>query len=329
MSMHSSIADDSPHWHKIVAGAIAGGGARLFTAPLDLLRIRRQLYPSSTPSNMFTSLHNIASTEGGIHALFRGNVAATYLWMGYAAVQFSMYDYTAHYLFSSSETISPTAVAFVSGASAGVCATLATYPLDICRTAFAAQGLKSTAKSSSWRSPTSMAEFAKRMHIQLGWKGFFAGSGPAVVQIIPYMGLNFMGYEILVSSDITSVGVSGGAGAISGGMSKIIVYPLDTVKKRMQVQAVSGHHQYRNMMDCLMTIVRTEGVNALYNGLVPSVAKNTIGTGLSFAFFTLAKNSLAKLDPTTTTTTSQKATTNRKQRPTHVNNETSRSQEIQ
>ena len=32
---------------------------------------------------------------------------------------------------------------------------------------------------------------------------------------------------------------------------KIVVYPLDTVKKRMQVQAVSGHIQYQNMVDCL------------------------------------------------------------------------------
>ena len=191
--MHSSIADDSPHWHKVVAGAIAGGGARLFTAPLDLLRIRRQLFPSTTSSNMFTSLYNIASTEGGFRALFRGNVAATYLWMGYAAVQFSMYDYTAHYL-SSSCTISPSTVAFVSGANAGVCATLATYPLDICRTAFAAQGLKSSSSTTTlWTSPTSMADFARQVHRQLGWKGFFAGSGPAVVQIIPYMGLELHG----------------------------------------------------------------------------------------------------------------------------------------
>jgi len=291
----SSIADDSPHWHKVVAGAVAGGGARLFTAPLDLTRIRRQLYPTSTPSNMFVSLYNIAKTEGGIRALFRGNVAATYLWMGYSAVQFSIYDYSSHIL-SFGTNMTSTSVAFVSGANAGVCATLATYPLDICRTAFAAQGLKSSSSSSSWKSPTSISQFARTMYKQLGWKGFFAGSGPAVVQIIPYMGLNFSLYELIVNSDIATVGVSGMAGAVAGGVSKVIVYPMDTVKKRMQVQAVSGQHRYRNMMDCLGKIARNEGVRALYNGLVPSVAKNTIGTGLSFAFFTMAKNSLASLD---------------------------------
>jgi solute carrier family 25 thiamine pyrophosphate transporter 19 len=289
---NSSIADDSPHWHKVVAGAIAGGGARLFTAPLDLLRIRRQLYPKSTPSNMFVSLYRIATTEGGIHSLFRGNVAATYLWMGYAAVQFSFYDWNAHVL-SSSTTMSSSSVAFVSGASAGVCATLATYPLDICRTAFAAQGLHTSGGgSTSWTPPRSIWEFALTLYRQQGYKGFFAGSGPAVVQIIPYMGLNFALYEFFVSQN-PSVGTSGMAGAISGGVSKMVIYPLDTVKRRIQVQAVSGTDQYRNMMDCLLTIARTEGVRALYNGLVPSVAKNMIGTGLSFAIFTLVKNTLS------------------------------------
>ena len=287
----SSIADESPHWHKIVAGALAGAGARLFTSPLDLLRIRRQIYPSATQSTMFLQLHEIAKAEGGIRALFRGNLAATYLWMGYSAIQFSIYDYSSHFLtFNTNMTTTP--IAFVSGASAGVCATLGTYPLDICRTAFAAQGLKS---SSTWTSPKSILEFARTMYKQTGWKGFFAGCGPAVLQIIPYMGLNFSLYEIIVNSEITTVGVSGMAGAVAGGVSKICVYPLDTAKRRMQIEAVSGRYHYRNMIDCLIKIVSNEGVTVLYNGLVPSVCKSILGTSLSFAFFTLAKNSLATL----------------------------------
>jgi solute carrier family 25 (mitochondrial thiamine pyrophosphate transporter), member 19 len=294
----SSIADDSPHWHKIVAGTIAGGGARLFTAPLDLLRIRRQLYPKSTPSNMLVSFYKIASTEGGIHALFRGNVAATYLWMSYTAVQFSFYDWTAHELSSNTIMLSSNAVAFVSGATAGVFATLATYPFDICRTTFAAQGLHNNksglSSSSSWTPPKSIREFALTLYRREGIAGFFAGSQPAVVQVMPYMGLNFLLYEFFVTRD-PSVGASGMAGALSGGVSKIVVYPMDTVKRRIQVQAISGTIQYRNMMDCLFTIARTEGVHVLFNGLVPSVTKTMIGTGLSFAIFTFVKNILSTL----------------------------------
>lgn len=297
----SSIADDSPHWHKVVAGAAAGGGSRLFTAPFDLLRIRRQLYPASTPSNMLESFSTIAKTEGGIPSLFRGNVAATHLWMGYSAIQFYCYDVISHVLLSSSltsESASLSNVAFVSGAMAGVCATVATYPLDLCRTTFAAQGLQSSSSSrdACWKPPRSIWEFALVLYRLEGLQGFFMGIGPAVVQIIPYMGLNFMLYESLLMSrheESTTVGHAGMAGALSGGVSKMAVFPLDTVKKRMQVQAVSGTKIYHHMMHCLTTIARTEGVRALYNGMVPSIAKNMIGTGLSFAIFTLAMKSLA------------------------------------
>ena len=98
MATHSSIADDSPHWHKIVAGAVAGGGARFFTL-LDLLRIRRQLYPTSNGEQHVCVSGASPVQRQVFRALFwRGNVAATYLWMGYSAIQFSIYDYSSHTL---------------------------------------------------------------------------------------------------------------------------------------------------------------------------------------------------------------------------------------
>ena len=73
-----------PNWHNIVAGAAAGAGARFFTAPLDLIKIRRQLVqPSSSsassfsPLGLFKSLSEIVRNEGGLSSLFRGNLAAT------------------------------------------------------------------------------------------------------------------------------------------------------------------------------------------------------------------------------------------------------------
>jgi hypothetical protein len=93
-----------PKWHDVAAGAAAGAGARLLTAPLDLIKIRRQvLHTSSTsvPVSMLETAKNVVQNEGGIRALFRGNVAATYLWVGYAIVQFSLYGRMNDYLSSS------------------------------------------------------------------------------------------------------------------------------------------------------------------------------------------------------------------------------------
>lgn len=459
---HPHHVDPYPRWHNIVAGAAAGAGARLLTAPLDLLKIRRQLYynnPSKAAAaaaaevakngvntnngggipGVFSSLKQIAKSEGGIRSLFRGNVAATYLWIGYAAVQFGLYARTSEYLSAFASTgnstvgnhnskgslpssssaaapagashhhhhrqhhpflpfpfhntqapsvlksalegiaSNPSAVAFCAGATAGVCATLATYPFDICRTTFAAVGLNSAGGAGGgggggsvgaaavtnvigtgrtmigaggsnnnnnmgkmMRPPKTVYEFVHSMYHVRGIRGFYAGSGPALVQIIPYMGINFALFDYFTrvlatsttsakSKQLKRVGDAGLAGVIAGGTSKLLVYPMDTVKKRLQAQAFMGvvsgggggggtgglaaaastassssvgvfagaggeFVKYRGMMDCLVTIIREEGVPALYKGLVPTVMKSMVGTGCSFAFFTLTKNTLERID---------------------------------
>ena len=364
-----------PQWHNIVAGAAAGAGARLLTAPLDLLKIRRQIATVSTEAvvnaakpSLLQTAKQIIQNEGGVRGLFRGNIAATYLWVGYVVVQFSLYARTSDYLknvpapkvipvappsvpsntsiFQASSinflkyprnacktlrkdiASRPTSVAFISGATAGVCATVATYPFDICRTAFAAQGVvKSTTTTAAVSSTisnvqkvtqqtppvTTLSQFAKRMVSQHGYRGFYAGCYPAVVQIIPYMGINFALYDIFTRfSDRHNVVNAGVAGTIAGGVSKIIVYPLDTVKKRLQAQTFASllpppslgtavvqsqyRYHYKGMVDCILQTAKEEGIAGFYRGLVPTVMKNAAATGFTFAFFTLAKNMLEAVD---------------------------------
>lgn len=334
-----------PQWHNVVAGAAAGAGARFFTAPLDLLKIRRQLQmnkpagvvpvaakasTSFSPFGMFHSMKRIVQTEGGLHSLFKGNLAATYLWIGYAAVQFSLYARTADFLtripdsapilqlpvplqtfplqrpvqfasdLFSSIGSNPTAVAFCAGATAGSAATLATYPFDICRTAFASQKTSQGTKSISTFFQLAMKDNPQPL------RTLFAGSGPAILGIVPYMGLNFALYDYLVrKGDRVKVSDAGTAGAISGGVSKFVVYPLDTVKKRLQAQAfdsfwgqkdiISNQYKYKNMMDCGSKILKEEGFATFYRGLVPTVIKTMTATSLTFAIFQMTKNSLESL----------------------------------
>ena len=359
----------SPAWHNVIAGGMAGAGSRVLTAPLDLIRIRRQLSTAKTSyprESMLDSWHKIVQTEGGITALFRGNMAAVYLWVGYAAVQFSLYNRTREAIEAQYGSNYPTQTAFVSGAVAGTCATLATYPFDVCRTTFAARGIETVATAvattpppppppppsppkhhmpfsslvelqyfdrhhsaspsttSATTTPSTMAasattaeaaavakaapprtfsEFSIQLYQQAGIRGFYAGAGPAVVQIIPYMGLNFAIYDRL-TRDHKGVGLSAYAGAISGFISKLVVYPLDTTKRRLQIQAFYGSEQealfqkYKGMMDCATQIARKEGVSGFYKGAVPSVLKTTISTCLSFSFFRFSKNMLEVIEDT-------------------------------
>ena len=376
----ASKASSYPSSYTFLAGSLAGATSRICTAPLDLIRIRRQLSVQQYPQeSLLQSWKNIVEHEGGILALFRGNTAAILLWISYTGVQFTVRDRVKDFLHHEdgnnippmrTPLSSPTLVSFVAGATAGVCATLLTYPFDVCRTTFAAQGLSkvnqvtdsalssatttattintsrptnTTTESSSTSSstkirtnikvpfsslvepsynhpinhskqksstlqmkpPRTLWEFTQQLYKQQGIRGFYAGASPAVLQIVPYMGLTFTIYDHLTSRQQQhnkSVLVSAYAGSIAGGLSKILVFPLDTVKRRLQAQAFysttsnsTSDTPYRSMMDCFQRTYQREGITGFYRGVVPSVLKTTLATCISFAVFRSAQNLLESI----------------------------------
>jgi len=122
-----------------IAGGIAGLISRFVIAPLDVIKIRLQLQSrgGTTYRSAFHAGKTIVAREG-LAALWKGNIPAELLYVSYSMVQFVAYR-EAHVLLERAEFPSSYR-SFVAGASAGVCATLATYPLDLLRTRFAAQG---------------------------------------------------------------------------------------------------------------------------------------------------------------------------------------------
>jgi solute carrier family 25 thiamine pyrophosphate transporter 19 len=124
-------------------------------------------------------------------ALWKGNIPAEGLYLCYGGIQFLAYRTISQYLDSSWKP-APSANSFISGATAGTLATTATYPLDLLRTRFAAQGKD--------RVYLSLLGGVKQIYREEGTKGFFRGLTAANIQVIPYMGLFFTSYEVCISS---------------------------------------------------------------------------------------------------------------------------------
>lgn len=79
------------------------------------------------------------------------------------------------------------------------------------------------------------------------------------------------------------------AGALAGIIGKFVVYPLDTVKKRLQMSGVARpaaygpQETYTGAWDALVKIARKEGVvRGWYKGTVPSIMKAAMGAALTF-----------------------------------------------
>ena len=122
-----------------VAGGIAGLISRFVIAPLDVIKIRLQLQTTrgKTYRGAIHAARTIVAHEG-VTALWKGNIPAELLYVSYSMVQFVAYR-EAHVLLEKAE-VSNSYRSFLAGAGAGTCATLVTYPLDLLRTRFAAQG---------------------------------------------------------------------------------------------------------------------------------------------------------------------------------------------
>ncbi|CAI5724540.1 unnamed protein product [Peronospora destructor] len=163
----------------------------------------------------------------------------------------------------------------------GITATVVTYPLDLFRTAFASQGMPK-------RFPT-MRSLALHLWTRQGFRGFYSGLGATTFQIAPYMGLSFGIYttlnEVAVQHRSKQANVDAnvwmplstalsyvGSGAVAGLVSKLVVYPLDTVKKRMQIAPCA-------------TLRNVRRIRGLYKGTVPSLLKSVVAASTTFATY--------------------------------------------
>lgn len=194
------------------------------------------------------------------------------MYVSYSAIQFSTYRTVTLALQTAfgERRLPAAAESFIAGASAGALATTATYPLDLLRTRFAAQGPEKV--YSSLRA--SIREIAANE----GSRGFFQGLGAGVAQIIPYMGIFFATYETL-RLPLGNLELPFGSGdATAGIMASVIaktgVFPLDLIRKRLQVQGPNRERYvhknipvYKGVLKTMQSIIKNEGKRGLYRGL--------------------------------------------------------------
>lgn len=290
----------------LACGATAGGLARLVVAPFDVLKIRYQVQVETKGLYCYNSLpsavRNMLRHEG-VTAFWKGNCAALLMVVPYASLQFA-----AFYQLKQAAVIrlAEPYQSLTLGAMACMFATACTYPLDLLRTRFAAQ-VES-------RTYTSLYQAIGTIYAREGFPGFFAGIRPTLVEIVPYMSLQFATYEaakrkVLQSrrSETLAPLHSMAIGAVTGTTSKLITLPLDNAKKRMQVQGQFWFSQealtdpsklrYSGTLDVLRKVFHTEGFKGLYRGVSPSLIKAAPNSAVTFAAYEYAKSFLLARRP--------------------------------
>ncbi|KAI9659419.1 MAG: Mitochondrial succinate-fumarate transporter [Bathelium mastoideum] len=139
--------------------------------------------------------------------------------------------------------------------------------------------------------------------------GLYKGLGAVLTGIIPKMAIRFTSYEKYKQLLANKEGeVSGRATFLAGlaaGVTEAVavVTPMEVVKIRLQAQ----HHsmsdpldvpKYRNAAHALYTVVREEGVGALYRGVSLTALRQGTNQAVNFTAYTELKAVLQKLQAT-------------------------------
>lgn len=303
-----------------MAGAFAGGVSRVAVAPLDVVKIRMQVQVepvlNGVAGGKYRGIVQCATTilkEEGARGLWAGTVPALFLWVPYTAVQFaSLGEFRRRAREAGRDPTAPP-WAFLGGAIAGASATVCTYPFDVMRTVLAAQG--------SPRVYDSLAQAAFGIVRDGGVAGLYAGCGVTLIEIVPASAIQFGAYAALRNL-ATRGGVHGdgeiesrgggserrkmddaGEGRIdpatnaacgfgAGTVARLIIHPLDVVKKRFQVAGLARSLRYgervapaANFASAFGAILKKEGLAGFYKGLLPGVIKSAPASAITFAVY--------------------------------------------
>ncbi|GBG79729.1 hypothetical protein CBR_g29993 [Chara braunii] len=135
-----------------------------------------------------------------------------------------------------------------------------------------------------------------------GVRGFYDGIAPQILRTIPYFILSGYAFSTV---ERWYKKRQGRADAEPGPVAIVLIataaalcaqtalYPLETVQRRMQLQAAMGPaagRVYSGMMDAVREIIRREGVGALYGGLAVNNLKLLPAAAVSFAIHNSARN---------------------------------------
>lgn len=275
---------------EAISGWCSGVFTRFLIAPFDVLKIRfqNQVVSGSRYTGILNAIKEISINEG-CKGLWKGTVPGMTLWGTYSMVQFPVYRELKRSI--KKHSVHPALEAFCCGGIAACIAQTISFPVDTLRTRMATYHLNEKAYN---------FPIYKQVKIILqreGFRGFFCGWFATMLQVAPNNALVFMIYENLDINSLKSHPILSyiSKGTIAGLSAKLITYPLDTVKKRLQLNGtVSYVPHYKGTFDCIKQTIRNEGYSAFYKGLSPQLYKTGVSYALSFTIFEVMLKTIKK-----------------------------------
>lgn len=122
---------------------------------------------------------------------------------------------------------------------------------------------------------TGITDCFSRTYRESGFRGLYRGVAPSLYGIFPYAGLKFYFYEEMKrhvpAEHKKDISLKLVCGSVAGLLGQTLTYPLDVVRRQMQVErlyaAAKEETVRRGTMQTLVKIAREEGWKQLFSGL--------------------------------------------------------------
>lgn len=287
---------------QLFAGAIAGGVSRTFTAPIDRLKLMRQVYGYKHKGSGFTEAYRYMLREGGPLSLWRGNGINVLKIAPETALKYGSYEHYKRFLNCTGpdwlvDTLRghPLFTKFLAGSMAGSTAQTIIYPLEVLKTRMCLR------KTGQFRS---IWHCANTIHQQHGLIAFYRGYFVNLLGIFPYAGIELGLYEVCKgaytrhfhlattkSDSITQMEhlpthVIPILASISSACGIIITYPISLVRAKLQATYWSQTKQEKiTAVNLVRTIWHDDGVTGLYRGMLTNLIKVLPAVSISLASY--------------------------------------------
>lgn len=285
--MSKSSAELQKILNQLICGGLAGATARTTVAPIDRVKILMQTAFLAGTGDKHTSiartLKNIL-TEEGLQGFWRGNGVNCIRVAPYAATQFASYEKYKRVMLGDRDSLT-IVQRLACGGLAGATATTFTHPLDVIRLRLSVN-----------KDLVGIRGALKDILVENGVRSLYKGYIPTLLSLSPFIGINFAAFDTLKTYflpkgvDKKNMGDHTvrvlGCGAAAGLFAQSICFPLDTIRRRMQMKGTN----YKSVLHAVSEIATKEGVQGFYRGVVPNAIKIVPNNGIRFLAYEMLKS---------------------------------------
>lgn len=255
-------------------------------------------YYSGKVHGVFGAVRHIYLTSG-IKGIFRGHSATLARIFPYAAINFAAFERFKQLLHAEGCAWRK----LIAGSMAGTVAVSVTYPFDIIRARIAYKLSHDPKSSSSFLEQVihRLSDEGKTFSFSR-FAGFYQGFVPTILGIIPYAGVSFFTFETakqwikqVRAKDSLSSSEIFVSGLFAGACGQTVAYPLDVLRRRMQLFRVTEHlphvHYSLGMFHAIKSIWKTHGfTRGIFAGLSINYLKVAPASGISFLVYETLKH---------------------------------------